>query len=120
MTNSNQKIKENLEQMLKDTESNLSVIADKTPGEPGGWTSKHPKIKEDGPLDLESETDEVEMYVNNLPLEDQMETKIKNIKGAMDRLKKGKYGICIMCDKKINPKRLAILPETPTCSDCHE
>ncbi len=113
-----QKIKEKLEGMIKKTEENLSAIAHKTPGEPGGWTSDRPQINKDGPLNLESETDEVEIYVGNLSLEKQLEAKLNNIKQALRRLKRNEYGVCTVCNKKINPKRLDILPETPTCSDC--
>lgn len=116
---SNKKIKEILEDMVKKTEASLSSIAHKSPGEPGGWTSDRPQLNEDGPLDLESETDEVEIYVGNLSLEKQLEKKLNNIKEALARLKKNKYGICVVCGKKINSKRLDVLPEALSCPNCN-
>ena len=120
MTDSRKKIKAKLEKMIGDTETMLAGIAHKAPGEPGGWTSDLPQLNKDGPLNLESETDEVEMYVNNLPTEQRLEKKLSNLRDAISRLEKGTYGICTMCDKKIASKRLEILPETPTCADCYE
>lgn len=108
-----------LEKEIERTEKELSTIAHKTPGEPGGWTSNHPRFNVDGPLDLESETDEVEIYINNLPIEQRLETRLANLRKSLERLKQGTYGICTQCNKKINVRRLEILPETDVCSGCH-
>lgn len=43
---------------------------------------------------------------------------IARIRAALDRLRKGAYGICTVCDEAISRERLDILPETPMCRTC--
>jgi len=42
------------------------------------------------------------------------------IDGALRRLKSKEFGICQMCAKPIEKKRLAALPWTPFCIDCQQ
>jgi DnaK suppressor protein len=37
---------------------------------------------------------------------------------ALDRRKQGVYGVCEGCGEKIDPDRLAILPEATRCMPC--
>jgi RNA polymerase-binding transcription factor DksA len=37
---------------------------------------------------------------------------------ALARISEGTYGICENCGKRINPDRLAILPDTNLCAAC--
>ncbi len=37
---------------------------------------------------------------------------------ALRRLDDGRYGICTSCDERIEPARLAALPEAAECVDC--
>jgi DnaK suppressor protein len=42
------------------------------------------------------------------------------IEWALDRLKKGNYGICAACGKPISRARLKAVPWTDSCLDCME
>lgn len=37
---------------------------------------------------------------------------------ALERLKAGDFGYCVICDEAIAPKRLALDPALPTCIQC--
>ena len=43
---------------------------------------------------------------------------LKLIDSALTRIKQGKYGFCIKCDKRITPDRLEVIPEALMCIDC--
>jgi DnaK suppressor protein len=43
---------------------------------------------------------------------------LQRIKIALKKIEDETYGICTMCGKKINLKRLEILPETEKCTNC--
>jgi RNA polymerase-binding transcription factor DksA len=43
---------------------------------------------------------------------------LQDIEDAKKRIDKGKYGVCIECEKEIDGERLAILPQTNLCIDC--
>jgi len=46
-------------------------------------------------------------------------TEKKQLAGrALKKIEEGTYGICDVCGKKIDPKRLRVLPETPFCIEC--
>lgn len=39
---------------------------------------------------------------------------------ALERLKEGSFGECVLCSEQIGAKRLEALPWTPFCIDCQE
>lgn len=45
---------------------------------------------------------------------------IKNIDAALDRITKGTFGLCEMCDESIGEKRLMAMPHCVLCIDCQE
>jgi len=45
---------------------------------------------------------------------------LRNIEGALQRIKDGVYGTCIACDKVIATKRLNAVPWTRHCINCKE
>lgn len=44
----------------------------------------------------------------------------RNIQLALERLAEGNYGICMSCDKPIDPERLEANPAAVRCLDCQE
>jgi DnaK suppressor protein len=39
---------------------------------------------------------------------------------ALERIARGKYGICLVCQNPISPKRLAALPWAALCLECQQ
>jgi len=62
---------------------------------------------------IEREGDEV---LEHLGLQGQEE--VARIRAALDRIRKGSFGICARCAETIAADRLDILPETPLCRTC--
>lgn len=56
----------------------------------------------------------------SLALRDKQLEALKNIDLAIERAKKGEYGICIECDEAIPRKRLEVSPEVSLCLACKE
>lgn len=50
----------------------------------------------------------------------ELNSKAEQIKKALLRVKKGKYGICEDCNKMIDTDRLAIYPEATKCIKCEK
>ena len=46
------------------------------------------------------------------------DAEIARIRAALERMRKGGYGICTQCGEPISPQRLEVLPETPLCRQC--
>ena len=51
---------------------------------------------------------------------DKLETRLNNIKKALEKIEKGEYGICEKCGKKIEEDRLEANPAATTCKSCME
>lgn len=113
------KIIEELEKKLKEekisVEEELKKFAKKDDSPKGDWETKYPN-RENGTM--EEEADEVQEYGNMLPVEYSLETKLKDINSALEKIKNGDYGICENCGKEIDKQRLMACPEAKTCLKC--
>jgi DnaK suppressor protein len=116
-----QKIQVKLEAERGLIESELSKIAVPNEKIPGDWQSKFPYGNSDsGTASLERQADEVEEYTTRLPLERNLEIKLAAVTLALEKIKKGTYGICDHCGKAILPERLEFFPQANLCVDCQK
>jgi len=113
-------MKERLEKEKVLIEEGLKRIAKKDKKLPGDWDTYFPSFNggEAGGGLLEKEADEVEEYSTLLPIEYALELKLKNIDSALEKIEKGKYGICEKCGKEIEIERLKVSPESRFCLKC--
>ncbi len=120
----NQKLLKELDKKLKkekvQIKKELEKIAKESNQRKGGWDVRFPKFNggESGSGALEKAADEVEEYSTLLPIKYNLELKLNEINLALEKIKKGKYGICEKCQKKIEQERLKICPETRYCLKC--
>jgi RNA polymerase-binding transcription factor DksA len=115
-----EELKEKLEKEGKSIEKELDKFAKKDSKLKGDWDTIFPNFSggESGSGDMEKAADEVEEYSTLLPIEHSLETKLKNINIALEKIKKGTYGRCEKCKKEISEERLRAFPEARTCNDC--
>ena len=112
-------LKRQLEKEKVTIEEELKRFAKKDEKLKGDWDTIFPKWNgEAGSAGLEKAADEVEEYEARLPVEFNLETKLKNIDLALEKIKKGKYGICEKCGKEIPEERLKVSPEARFCLRC--
>jgi RNA polymerase-binding protein DksA len=45
---------------------------------------------------------------------------LREVEDALSRISDGSYGLCRLCDAKIQPARLNAVPWAPLCIDCQE
>lgn len=116
-----EKIKIKLEAEKDLIENELKKIAVPNEKIPGDWQSKFPYGNSDsGTASLERQADEVEEYTTRLPLERNLEIKLASVNKALEKIKKGTYGICDNCGKAIPAERLEIFPQANLCVDCQQ
>jgi len=113
-------IRKELQKQLEDKkaqlETQLSEFATKDPNLKDDWDTKFPRVPEGN---LEEAADEVEEYSTNLHVEFSLETHLKNITKALERLAQGNYGICEKCGNAIALERLRVSPEARLCAQCN-
>lgn len=61
---------------------------------------------------------EVAQFISDIPIEENIEKMHRDVKQALDRIKKGTYGVCKYCDKLIDEKRLLARPTSSACVSC--
>lgn len=118
--NNKQFLEEQQEKLLaakEKLEKQLSGFAKKSDKAPGGWESNMPLFAPDS-ANLEEEADEVEEFSTRLSLENTLENELKKIRIALQKIKKGKYGVCAKCEKPIRKGRLKVYPQAEFCAKC--
>ncbi len=77
--------------------------------------TKELSIYDNHPADIGSETYERD---KNIALKKQKMHSIAQMDRALDRIEKGKYGICAYCGVMIAKERLKVQPEAELCTEC--
>ncbi len=72
---------------------------------------------EDHPADLASETFERE---KDLAIGESVESLLNQVNVALEKLERGTYGQCDVCNKPIKKARLQALPFATLCLDCQD
>lgn len=61
---------------------------------------------------------EIDEYTRNLATDKVLESSLKDIRAALQRIEDGTYGICKYCKKPISEKRILARPVASACIDC--
>lgn len=67
---------------------------------------------------LEDNSNEVEVYQDNLAIEDSLEKSLRDVIHALKRIDNGSYGVCKYCGKPIDENRLRARPTSSSCMSC--
>ena len=102
--------RERLEIELQEIEDRTARVAEsERANELGTW--------EDHPADLASETFERE---KDLAIGESVESLLNQVMTALEKVDRGTYGICDVCDKPIKKARLNALPFATLCLACQD
>jgi len=117
-SNANYKLrfKKLLEKQKVDIEKQLAAFTKKDTNLKGDYDTQFPDFGT--PQDSDELAQEVSLYENRLPVEFTLESKLQEIGTALEKIEKGKYGVCEKCGKAIDPKRLETKPEAKYCVKC--
>lgn len=109
-------LKETLENSKAAIEKELGSFATEDTEVKDNWNTRYPN-REVG--NMEEEADEMQEYDNMLSVEHSLETRLKDINSALDKIAKGEYGKCQKCGKDIEEERLMANPEAKLCMKCN-
>ena len=112
-----EKLKIKLIEEKESLEKELESFAKKDPNVKDNWDAKYPD-RED--TDKDEDADGVGEYENKVALERNLETRLKSVNNALEKMENETYGICEGCGKKIDEERLLACPEAKTCLKCNE
>jgi len=114
-----EELKTILEKEKKELEKNLKSFATKDENLKDDWDTRFPNWGgETGGAALEKGADQVEQYGNMLGVEHSLETQLKDINQALERIGKDSYGKCGNCGGEIREERLRVFPSAKICINC--
>ena len=117
----NKELLKKLEELKTRLEEELKKFAEKDKTLKDDWDTRYPEKGEGtGGQALEDAASQVEEYANLLPVEYNLELKLRDVNQAIEKIKKGIYGKCEKCGKEISKERLEIIPEAKICQDCQK
>lgn len=94
-------------------EAEMGSVGRRNPGVPGDW---EPVPSETGTeSDLADQADIVMSRESNTAILADLEARYDTIISALERIEKGKYGRCEVCNKEITEARLEADPSATTC-----
>jgi DnaK suppressor protein len=109
-----EKIKKDLLAKKKQVEEDLKSFTKKDDHEKDEHHAKFPNYGDKSDENVQ----EIDEYTTNIATEKVLESTLRDINNALDRISKGTYGICKYCKKDIGEKRLLARPVANTCISC--
>jgi RNA polymerase-binding transcription factor DksA len=105
--------KEYLQKELAQLTTELSKIA-RHEESTGDWVAI-PDSEELKEIDINAEADAVEAWNERRATVAQLEMLYHNTKIALEKIERGTYGICELCEQTIESDRLDVMPTARTC-----
>jgi len=108
--------KEKLEEEKATLEDALQGVARINPDNPNDWepTPGDLNIPKSDKNDM---GDVMEEYEGRMAVEVELENRLENVKGALEKIEKGVYGKCKVDDGNIEIERLEANPAAETCKE---
>jgi DnaK suppressor protein len=99
---------------LKTLETELKTVGRKNPNNPADWEPEatDTDVNASDEADI---ADNIENYESNTAVLKQLETQYNDVKRALDKIKKGTYGVCEIGNEPIEIERLSANPSARTC-----
>ncbi len=117
MTIDYEHFREKLEREKELVEKELKTVGRVNPDNPSDWEATPPADRDVSTADDNTAADAIEGYEGNLAIVNTLETRYKDIKSGLDKIKHGTYGICQVCKKEIESDRLEVNPSARTCKE---
>jgi len=111
-------LKKKLEKEKSSLKKDLLSFASENKKVPNDYKSRYPFTA--GSSDTDDQAREVETYHGRLAIEHALETRLKEVDSALERIENGTYGLCQKCKNEIETRRLSVNPAAPLCLNCKE
>lgn len=106
--------KTKLEKELATLETELKSVGHKNPNNPKDWEASSGDVDVNA-SDSADIADNIESYESNTAILKPLEIQYNDVKLALDKIKKGTYGICEVGGEEIEAARLEANPAARTC-----
>ncbi len=114
MTMDYKHFKDKLEEEKTLLEKELEKVGRRNPDNPSDWEAT-PGEKDTSQADENTVADSIEDYEGNLAIVNTLESRYRDVKSALDKIKNKTYGICQVCSEEISMERLEVNPSARSC-----
>lgn len=114
MTIDHEHFKKKLEAENKLVEAELEKVGRRNPDNKADWEAI-PEARDISQADENTVADGIEDYETNIAIVNTLETRYKDIKNSLEKIKGGTYGMCQVCGEEIDAERLEANPSATTC-----
>lgn len=98
----------------KKLETELASFAHRNPKSPDTFEADYPNFGESE----DENAAEIAQYGDNLSLEQELESALKDVNSALKAVEDGSYGVCKYCKQVISDDRLRARPTSTSCIVC--
>lgn len=109
--------KERLEEEKATLEKELKTVGSKNPGVTGEWDPMQTEVGEEKSADRADVADSLTNFESNTSILKELEAQLFNVTEALQKIKKGTYGICEVSGHPIEEDRLEANPSARTCKE---
>ncbi len=109
-----EKNKDSLEKQKASLEEELAQFTKKSIHNKDNYNASFPDFG-----DKEDENSaEVAAFSDRLSLERKLESSLRDVNKALEKIKKGTYGVCKYCSQEMTQKRILARPASSSCVEC--
>lgn len=108
--------KKKLEEEQAELEEQLSEVGRRNPDNPSDWEPL-PGERDTSQADENTAADSIEDYEENTAILNTLETRLKDVRSGLDKIKHNVFGVCQTCGKEIETDRLEANPAARTCKE---
>ena len=109
-----QHFKKKLEAEKKLVAEELEKVGRRNPDNRSDWEAT-PAARDTSQADENTLADSIEEYEENLAIVGTLESRYQDLRGALNKIEKGNYGLCEVCSEPIDEKRLEANPSAKEC-----
>src|SRR3989344_8099003 len=88
------------------SETELKTVARKNPDQAGDWEATEPDSASQDVTEEADLADNMEQFENNNAIVEQLETQLRDVKAALEKIENGTYGVCEVSGEEIEEDRL--------------
>jgi DnaK suppressor protein len=116
MTIDTEHFKRRLESEKTELEQELAKVGRKNPDNPSDWEAT-PAERDPSQADENIVADSISDFEGNNAVVNTLETRLKDVRSGLDKIKHGVYGLCQVCKQEIEVDRLEANPAARTCKE---
>lgn len=114
MTIDYQYFKKKLEVEKKLLAEELEKVGRRNPDNLSDWEAT-PTDRDSSQADENTLADSIEEYEENIAIVGTLESRYQDLRDALNKIEKGNYGLCEICNEPIDDKRLEANPSAKEC-----